>query len=196
MVPMKPREKEVEAVYFNWSQEMQDSELKQHSSNLHKTGTRNDTNHAVENGETTHFSTLKIPQKTTHATCSGVRGVRRLAKLPSDLVSLECASCIDLEELPQELPESLRILDCRNCPKLRELPTKLPKGLEKLLCSGCHFLSMPELPESLVELDCDSRELQSLVTRRKQLRELLQGVDNEIVQHIQTLQHQSQHQSK
>jgi Leucine-rich repeat (LRR) protein len=157
---MKMRPEEFKPIYYNWSQVMQDDKEGKH--------------------EEKDKDTLHIPTKTTHASCNGVKGVHHLGKLPPNLISLECASCPDLEELPQEWPNSFRILDCRNSTKIRELPSKLPPQLEKLLCSGCHISSMPPLPESLIELDCDFKDLQNLVTSRRKVKETLQEMNAKI----------------
>jgi len=177
-VIMQPRKKEAEPVYFNWSQPMQDGLIpSEREKGEAKDKKENDKKNENKKDKK---ETLHIPPKTTHANCSGVKGLHHLGDLPPHLVSLECAFCPDLEELPQEWPDTLRILDLRGCTKIREILGKLPEGLEKLLCSGCRLVSMPQIPYSVIELDCDDARWVYLINQRRQIRESLQEVNSAI----------------
>jgi hypothetical protein len=80
--------------------------------------------------------------------------IQQLPDLPN-CERLFLGYCAQLQQLPEQVPVGLISLECCEHSTLQQLPVPLPPKLEHLWVSSCTALEvLPELPATLVDLDC------------------------------------------
>jgi Leucine-rich repeat (LRR) protein len=93
-----------------------------------------------------------------------------------NLTNLRCDWC-DLVAIPV-LPPNVTEFNCSNNP-MDALSEPLPQGLLTLICCNCYLERLPELPNSLLHLECEHNVIRELPSLPTGLRNLL-CVDNMI----------------
>ena len=99
-----------------------------------------------------------LPPKLHKLVCR-INNLTELPQLPPDLTVLDCEHQIlrALRFLPK-LPPRLEYLYCSHT-GLQVLHHELPETLTHLFCTGNGMFSMPRLPLTLKQLECDAKAL-------------------------------------